>query len=76
MNIIDWLYILFGAWFIICGILGIFMYLIWITFTFKIKVYDLEYLYGRTAARIVYIVIGVLVLLFHFYGSNIFSSMM
>jgi hypothetical protein len=63
----DWFIVLISAWFIICGVLGMFMYLIWITITFKIKVYDLEYLYGRTAARIIYITIGAIILIYHFY---------
>jgi len=74
MSFSDWMYLLIGGYLIIMGILGINLKIIWITFTLRIKFYDFEYLYGRTAARILFIIIGGLLLIFHFYiVKNLFS---
>ena len=62
----DYIYIAIALYFFIFGLLGTNMILIWITMLLKVKVYDLEYLYGRTAARIVYILFGVGVLFYRF----------
>lgn len=66
MNTSDWIYALIGGYLILMGILGINLKIIWITFTFRIKFYDFEDLYGRTAGRILFIILGVLILVFHF----------
>lgn len=66
MNTADYLYIALSVYFIVFGLLGTNMIVIWITMLLKVKVYDLEYLYGRTAARIVYILLGIGVLVYRF----------
>jgi len=66
MSLADWVYGLLGGYLILMGLLGVNLKIIWLTITFKIKFYDFEDLYGRTFARILFIVIGVLILIFHF----------
>lgn len=66
MTTTDWFYVLIAAYLIIMGLLGINLRIIWITITFKIKVYDFEDLYGRTAGRILFIILGVFILIFNF----------
>lgn len=66
MSATDWIYLLIGGYLLIMGILGINLKVIWITFTLRVKFYDFEYLYGRTGARIMFILFGILILVFHF----------
>ncbi len=66
MSMSDWMYILLAAYLIIMGILGINLKVLWITFTLRVKVYDFEYLYGQTAARIMFILLGASILLVRF----------
>lgn len=66
MNPSDWIYGIIGGYLILMGILGVNLKLIWITFTLKIKFYDFEDLYGRTFGRILFIILGIMVLIFHF----------
>jgi len=74
MSFSDWIYILIGGYLIIMGLLGINLKIIWITFTLRIKFYDFEDLYGRTAGRIMFIILGGLILIFHFYiVKNLFT---
>ncbi len=70
MNASDWIYGIIGGYLVIMGILGINLKVIWITFTFRVKVYDFEYLYGRTLGRILFIVFGMMILVLHFYIFN------
>jgi hypothetical protein len=58
----DWIYGIVIGYLLIMGILGV----IWLTITFRIKVYDFEYLYGRTFARILFIFLAILIYVFHF----------
>lgn len=62
----DYIYYIVGAYFILAGVLGIGMYLIWITFRFRVKFYNLEELYGRTGARIFCVLLGILIILFKY----------
>ena len=66
MSFSDWLYAVIGGYLLLMGLLGVNLKVIWITITFRIKFYDFEDLYGRTFARILFIIIGALVLVFHF----------
>ena len=66
MTVSDWIYAILIGYLVIMGILGINLRVIWLTITFRIKVYDFEYLYGRTFARILFIIIAILIYLFHF----------
>lgn len=66
MNFTDWIYAIIGGYLLIMGLTGINLTLIWITFTLRIKFIDMEYLYGRTGARIIFILLGILILVFRF----------
>ncbi|MGS0972398.1 MAG: hypothetical protein ACVCEJ_04020 [Candidatus Izemoplasmataceae bacterium] len=66
MSFADWVYLLLGGYLILMGLLGVNLKILWLTITFRIKFYDFEDLYGRTFARILFIVMGALVLVFHF----------
>jgi hypothetical protein len=66
MSFSDWLYAVIGGYLLLMGLLGVNLKIIWVTITFRIKFYDFEDLYGRTFARILFIIIGALVLVFHF----------
>jgi|GEM_PF-3331008 hypothetical protein len=66
MSFSDWLYAVIGGYLLLMGILGVNLKIIWLTITFRVKFYDFEDLYGRTFARILFIIIGALVLVFHF----------
>ena len=61
-----WIYTVIGVYLLLMGVLGINLKVIWITITFKIKVYDFEELYGRTPGRILFIFLGSLILIFKF----------
>lgn len=67
MSFGDWMYLLLGGYLILMGLLGINLKILWLTWTFRIKFYDFEDLYGRTFARILFVLLGVLILVFHFY---------
>lgn len=67
MSLSDWLYAVLGGYLILMGLLGVNLKIFWLTITFRLKFYDFEDLYGRTAARILFILIGAGVLFFHFY---------
>ena len=62
----DWIYGIVIVYLLIMGILGINLKVIWLTITFRIKVYDFEYLYGKTFARILFIFLAGLIYVFHF----------
>lgn len=62
----DWVYLIIGGYLVVMGITGINLNIIWITFRLKIKFYDFGYLYGRTMGRILFIILGALILIFHF----------
>lgn len=70
MTTSDLVYGIIGGYLILMGIIGLNLKVIWVTLTFKIKIYDFEYLYGRTFARILFVVLGGLVLIFHFVLMN------
>jgi len=52
-----------GGYYILAGLFGMGMYLIWITLRLRIKIYDFEELYGAKGARIMSILFGCLFLL-------------
>ncbi|MCF7925977.1 MAG: hypothetical protein K9L74_00170 [Candidatus Izimaplasma sp.] len=58
----QYIYYIIGGYFLLAGFLGVGMYLIWITLRFRIKFYDLEALYGKTGARIICIILGLLII--------------
>ena len=60
----SWIYTIIGIYLILMGILGLNLKVIYLTLTFKIRVYDFEDLYGRTAGRIIFIFLGILFLIF------------
>lgn len=74
MSVSDFIYMIIGGYLILMGLLGINLRLIWITVTLKIKIYDFEDLYGRTAARILFIIVGIMVLVYYFYVVKPFSG--
>lgn len=72
----SWIYTAIGSYLILMGVLGVNLRIIWITLTFKIKIYDFEELYGRTPGRIFFIILGSLVLIYKFFiAGNILSSL-
>ncbi len=70
---IDYIYYVIGGYFILAGILGTGMYLLWLTFSFRLKFYDLETLYGRTGARVFCIIFGILVVILKYLTGMIFE---
>jgi hypothetical protein len=66
------IYYIIGGYFILAGVFGVGMYFLWITIRLRIKFYDLESLYGRTGARIICIIFGVLFLVFGYLSDSIF----
>ncbi|QMS85320.1 hypothetical protein [Candidatus Xianfuyuplasma coldseepsis] len=74
MNFGDWMYVLIGGYLIIMGLTGINLTLIWITFTLRIKFIDMEYIYGRTGARVIFILLGAALLVFRFVLSKYLFS--
>lgn len=76
MTTSDFIYGFLGVYLILMGVLGINLRVIWLSITFKIKVYDFEYLYGRTAARILFIILGIMILVFYFLIVKSFGDIM
>ena len=66
MSLSEWMYIIIGSYLIIMGVTAINLKVIWITITFKVKVFDFADLYGEGAARIIFIILGILILVFKF----------
>jgi len=62
----DWVYAILIGYLLLMAILGINLKVIWITIMLKVRFYDFEDLYGRTFARILFVIIAGLVYLFHF----------
>ncbi len=63
------IYYIIGGYYVVAGILGVGMYFIWITFRFRIKIYDFQDLYGTIGARILCIILGILIALFGYIHS-------
>ena len=74
MGFTDWIYAVIIVYLLIMGLLGINLKVIWITLTLKVKVYDFEYLYGRTFGRILFIILALLLYLFQFVIMNSITS--